>query len=333
MVCFKTHATVGRSRSAMPPLADKSPSEQPIAMAPILSALASAVGLSWKSAPADPKIGRNRAGSDCSTAADSDSAPSGSECGSPRPQCGSPPTPTNHNPNLVSSTVIIFDWDDTLLPTTCIRALANVSRANRAALDAQLSKHAAQVEVVLRAARCVGNVSIVTLSKQGWVPKSARLFLPGINIPALFRELGITVHYAQEESVHCPGALAAEDWTALKRSAMAKCLDIWHSTGAFGACNGEVASMDFVSVVSVGDAEAEQLAAKSLTGAAAGVVADTRLLCKTVKLMDQPTLGQLGAELMILPELLPKMAAHDKDVDLIAKNPSELASKARAAGL
>lgn len=296
-------------------------------MAPMLNAVASAVGLSWKFAPPfnSKHLRRYRAQSDCSTTADSNSADSGSECDS------SPRSPAVAELNLEASTVIMLDWDDTLLPTTSIRNRpSTMSRTNRLDLDAKLRRHAAQVELVLRAARSVAHVSIVTLSKRGWVPKSAGLYLPGLDIQALLRELDVTVYYAQEDSDNCPGALAAEDWTSLKRSAMARCLDDWLAAGVFRKCNLDGTSPDFVSVVSVGDSVAEQQAAMSLTGSAAGVVPDKQLLCKTLKLMDQPTLEQLGEELLLLPALLRTVAACDTDVDLTARNPSELASCCRA---
>lgn len=172
-------------------------------------------------------------------------------------------------------------------------------------------------------------MSIVTLAKRQWVPRSAERYLPGLNLPALLRELGVTVYYAQEESVNCPGALIAEDWTTLKRSAMARCLDDWRATGEFG---GGISSTR-LSVVSIGDAVAEQQALQTLIAASAGVFANHQLVCKTLKLMDRPSLELLGEELRLLPQWLPKMAAHDRDVDLAIDDPSELAEKARAAGL
>lgn len=289
----------------------------------MLSAFASAVGWSRKPVHADAKpLARGRAPSECSTAAESDrSTDSGSEVSSPR----------DGKLYTQSDSVIIFDWDDTLLPTSLIRDLgsARPSRTGFSNLDAQLRAHAARVETVLRASRAVARVSIVTLAKRHWVPRSAEQYLPGLNLPALVRELGITVYYAQEESVNCPGALIAEDWTTLKRSAMARCLDDWRATGEFGGGS----SPTLLSVLSVGDAVAEQQALQTLIEASAGVFANHRLACKTLKLMDRPSLELLGEELRLLPPLLPKIVAHDRDIDIAIDDPSELAAKTRTAGL
>lgn len=185
-----------------------------------------------------------------------------------------------------------------------------------------LESHAKLVEKVLRAARAVGHVSIVTMSKNSWVTKSAERYLPGVDFPALFVELDITVHYAQDEEKNCPGSIAAEDWTGLKKSSMQGCVELWKTKGALAA--GSRAS-----VVSIGDSDAEQKALKALlTPQACG-----RPLCKTVKFMDEPTLSDLKEELEEMPALFERLALGKKDFDLTINTPSELAPRARALGL
>lgn len=200
-------------------------------------------------------------------------------------------------------------------------------KPSASALDSTLRSHAKRVEEVLRAAHSVARVSIVTLSKRPWMLRSAERYLPGLDMPALLHELGITVYYAQEESSNCPGALAGEDWTTLKRCAMARCLDDWRAAGAFGH-----ASMKHLGVVSVGDADIEQQALKTLIGASAGVLAE-KPLCKTLKLMDRPTLEQLSEELRLLPPWLRRLASHEESVDVNIKSPAALVTNAYASGL
>ena len=50
------------------------------------------------------------------------------------------------------------------------------------------------VEDVLRSASTQAHVAIVTLSRPGWVEKSARIYLPGLDLPLLLAELGICVY-------------------------------------------------------------------------------------------------------------------------------------------
>lgn len=178
------------------------------------------------------------------------------------------------------------------------------------------------MERVLRAASGIGCVAIVTLSKNCWVTKSALRYLPGVDFPALFEELNISVHYAQEEEIRCPGAIAAEDWAGLKESSMKGCLDSW-------SINGLVTKQPRSSVISIGDSDAEQRALKALLRAPR----TGKPFCKTIKFMDEPDVGELGRE---LEELLPRLesfAFAEKDFDISITKPSELSSRARALGL
>jgi len=224
-----------------------------------------------------------------------------------------------------SNAVFIFDWDDTLLPTSAIRAVRSPSRARPGAQPigpGDLEAHAELVRTTLRAARAVGRVSIVTLSKNSWVLKSAEKYLPTLDMPKLVKELGITIYYAQEEEKHCPGALAAEDWCALKRLSMIRCLDEWHADGV-------LATESKLSVVSVGDSDAEQEALKAVIAAQAV----DRPICKTVKLMYEPSLDELSRELQVLPMWLDRMAARKSEFDLCITCPAEISVCARALGL
>lgn len=222
------------------------------------------------------------------------------------------------------ASVLLFDWDDTLLPTSVIRALRNPQSARWtqpfSATDMQV--HAELVEKVLRAARAVGRVSIVTLSKNNWVLRSAEKYLPTLDMPGLIKELGITIYYAQEEEENCPGALATEDWAALKQLSMTRCLDAWRATGALAAEHKP-------SVISIGDSDAEQDALKAILGAQEM----DRPFCKTVKLMDEPSLDELSRQLQSLPLWLQRMATGKLDFDLCVHFPAELSVRARALGL
>lgn len=183
----------------------------------------------------------------------------------------------------------------------------------------ELATHAKLVEKVLRAARAVSHVSIVTLSKNSWVPKSAERFLPGVDFPALSEELNITVHYAQEEETNVPGAVAAENWVGLKRSSMQGCINAWSDRGSFAA-------VPRPTIISIGDSDAEQKALKSLSMM-------ERPLCKTLKLMDEPTLSELSQQLVELPGLLQRMVVARKEFDISLVHPSQLVLRARALGL
>lgn len=266
----------------------------------------------------------SRSVSECSTRAESESSDDSSE---------SPASPMFAQLQDVRAVqmlavggapVFIFDWDDTLLPTTAIRAIRSPNRPLQPLDPADMQDHAELVDKTLRAARAVGHVYIVTMSKNNWVLRSAEKYLPGLDMPNLIEELGITVYYAQDEEQSCPGAIAAEDWGALKRASMARCLQDWRLS------NSDLTAPEpELNVISIGDSDAEQKALKTLLGERA----IDRPLCKTVKLMDEPTLDQLSRQLQVLPSWFERMARANKNFDLNVDCPSMLAGRARALGL
>lgn len=264
------------------------------------------------------KQSTSRPASECSTRADSDVS-SDSEPGSPRRLHASELSACGHLTRRPGC-VFIFDWDDTFLPTSVIRSQRH--RWGKPLTTIQLESHAKLIEKVLRAACGIGSVSIVTLSKNDWVTKSALRFLPGVDFPALFAELDISVHYAQDEEIRCPGALAAEDWTGLKKSSMKGCLQSLSAKGVLAAAPRP-------SVISIGDSDAEQRALKALLS----MPVPGKPFCKTVKFMDEPSMAHLGRELEELLPLLESLAFGKKDFDISIDSPSELVPRARALGL
>lgn len=130
------------------------------------------------------------------------------------------------------------------------------------------------------------------------------------------------MHYAQDEELRCPGAIAAEDWTGLKTSSMKGCVEMWSAKGVLAAAPRP-------SVISIGDSDAEQKALKALLSPQRS----GRPLCKTLKFMDEPNLNELGRELEELQPMLERLAFGKKDFDMCITAPSELAPVARALGL
>lgn len=101
---------------------------------------------------------------------------------------------------------IIFDWDDTLFPTSYVtgEVLPSISGGETfpqlpksSPFYKPLAELAHLVEYVLRAARALARVAIVTLSMSPWVPFSAIRYLPGLDIEELLLELDIPVYYSR----------------------------------------------------------------------------------------------------------------------------------------
>eukprot|EP00928_Gymnodinium_smaydae_P019943 TRINITY_DN1768_c0_g1_i1.p1 TRINITY_DN1768_c0_g1~~TRINITY_DN1768_c0_g1_i1.p1 ORF type:complete len:266 (-),score=44.91 TRINITY_DN1768_c0_g1_i1:319-1116(-) len=78
-------------------------------------------------------------------------------------------TPT---PPPAEETVIIFDWDDTLL---CSSAIAQHRGAPELMEDLERA-----VKSILKSSMCLGETLIITNGNSSWVQESSRRFLPGI---------------------------------------------------------------------------------------------------------------------------------------------------------
>lgn len=214
-----------------------------------------------------------------------------------------------------ASGIIIFDWDDTLLPTSFLERVRgqDMDVATRQALR----QHALLIEEVLRAARSVAQVSIVTLSRRPWVLQSAERHLPGLDFESLLQELNVTVYYAREHG-SAEGAPCA--YWVQKRNAIARSLTDWYATGVLGRAR--------LNVLSVGDSIVEKEALKELLGAwhNSGVLAESPF-CKTLKLMDQPMMRELGEELREMALWLPSLARHGQGFDISLTWPGQLAGR------
>merc|ERR1740120_272257 len=78
--------------------------------------------------------------------------------------------------------LIIFDWDDTLFPTTWLReqGLLEKEAGITHEQDEQLQALADLVAVTLEAAKRRGGVAIVTNAEQGWVEMSCEEIMPSL---------------------------------------------------------------------------------------------------------------------------------------------------------
>ncbi|CAK9109070.1 unnamed protein product [Durusdinium trenchii] len=306
--------------------------------------------------------------------------------------------PGFHDP---ANAVIIFDWDDTLLPTTyilgtIIPSLAEEDRAGvlpeSSEYKEQLAAHAHLVSFLLRAARRVARVAIVSNSLSPWVQASAARYLPGVDFEALFEELDLPVYYSRQHLSNIPVTYKVDNWEVnLDRRtggrigvdiirefdgslAVAKIeegglMDQWNQSypdqavqpgDRFAEVNGNTESLaaecrklqelkitvyravpdrdpyveakriDMTAcldkfygrhvkwqqnVLSIGDACTEQQAIKEVLHDNAES-SRPQPLCKTVNLIDTPTLEQLSNELRILLVWLSKMVQYPKDFDL-----------------
>jgi len=164
-------------------------------------------------------------------------------------------------------TLIIFDWDDTLLCSSAIN-LAQWSLPQLELLE-RAAEHA------LLTAMELGETMIVTNGNASWVHDSSHRFLPGL-VPLLSR-LTVTSARAQYEHAY-PG-----DPFSWKRMAFKQIMKGQRPCGA--------------NLVVLGDSPAEMEAAHSAVRAV-----EAPSLVKTVKFREQPSAAQLLGQLQRVSE-------------------------------
>jgi len=181
-----------------------------------------------------------------------------------------------------SDTVIIFDWDDTLLCSSAI----NMQQWNAG----QLQQLELTVETILTAAMNLGDTLIVTNGNKSWVQDSARRFMPKL-MPILNRLRVMSARANYEQS--WPGLPFA--W---KKAAFQDILSERQGNSNYG-----------VNLIAIGDSLAEIEAAHTATLKGPSVV-------KTVKFKEMPSvielLGQLRAVTQFLPELVSEETTKSK---------------------
>lgn len=231
--------------------------------------------------------------------------------------------------------LVMFDWDDTLLPSWYIKAVvepcSDFSENDRkiqpdSPFYGLLKQHAELVADTLRAACAHARVAIVTLSRRPWVHDSAARFLPGLDLPGLLKELDIPIYYAFE---HIPASTSRLCQTHYGISEMAsEGVDILAiaKCRAMAKCVHRLCGKGDVlwNTLSIGDSVAEKTAIKDLSWQYCGAIkAPREFYCKSVKLIEDPTLQHLREQLEVLIGFLPNMLAHREDFDVSMEDATE----------
>lgn len=202
-----------------------------------------------------------------------------------------------------SSTVIIFDWDDTLLCTTAIR--------NQQCCAAELEELADKVECILRTAMGLAETIIVTNGRESWIEESAELYLPQL-LPVL-SQLELVSARALYESSY------PDDPVQWKIEAFKSLL----------TDRGHVCPEASLNLVALGDQFPEIEAARNV----GRLLGDTALV-KTVKLSEFPSAGELLGQLCRLERDLQEIVNDQESGSRMLKSSgmrsleSELSSRA-----
>jgi len=247
-------------------------------------------------------------------------------------------------------TIILFDWDDTLCPSNWIREnRPTLSFFKPAPQDEkfqrplrELCKH---VEAVLKLALKMGKVVIVTNAMEPWVETSCRNFLPSIlpyvlEIPVIYARSIFDIHNAQAPG---RGQGAVNRSSSSSRTALP---GLYTNSGQnkLAGYNARLAAQhqademapqrwkeiafereitDFYSryahqswknVISIGDSIFERDAVRRVVVNRPS--AKKKCRTKTAKLLDEPEIDELIAQVRVIHDALGLMVQYDGNLDI-----------------
>lgn len=245
-------------------------------------------------------------------------------------------------------TIIIFDWDDTLCPSSWIRDNKQVLNFFRPCPNIErfqrpLKELAARGEAVLRLAMRLGNVIIVTNAMDPWVETSCRNFLPSLmplvsTLPIVYARSIFETHQLDpvrspmmstmrsgSGRLALPGLYAANGqnrlWTYNARLAAQRFEEVspqrWKEVAFEQEINGFYSRYNHQSwknVVSIGDSIFERDAVRRVVLHRPQQKKKCRT--KTLKLFDDPDVSELIAQLRVVQEVMSVMVHYDGDLDI-----------------
>jgi len=194
-------------------------------------------------------------------------------------------------------TVIVFDWDDTLLASSFLsgkgyRLDSDMSKCG-VELDQGLRALEQSVCAVLNLACTYGEVHVITNAETGWVQLSAQKFIPAV-VPLLSKLKIISARSTFE----CQFPESPLKW---KYFAFQQKLE-----PLFLGANASIHK----NIISFGDSHVEREAVRSVTR---GV---PNTLCKSVKFAERPSMEQLRRQIELVTNCFSYIHNHTGDLDL-----------------
>lgn len=201
------------------------------------------------------------------------------------------------------ATVFLFDWDDTLMPSSALRRSKPCTNLRLQAALRKVDLHAAQV---LTFALSVpgGRVILLTNACREWVKTSSAEHLPEVH--ALLKKAGRKVSLV---SAYRPMPAGIDASTHAMMSQGWKDEAVRNLAGVLMQSFGEV---HLLQVVSVGDMPHDLEAGRTLAGLFAS--AGPRCYAKTVRMQISPTVPELAGQLCALAKLLPAVCEKPRDL-------------------
>jgi hypothetical protein len=174
-----------------------------------------------------------------------------------------------------------------------------------------LIEHETAVVDFLRVASELGHVAIITMAEKKWVNRCIAVLMPAVG--DVLEELQIEIVSARESLSKWRLRSAFSDERDpshfLKTKAMEKTIKRFYKRDASGGTR-KGSQRSWKNVVSIGDSSAERLALQDL------VLRQKECRCKTLLLLESPSVDQMVQQLHTMTELVPAMVRHDGDIDL-----------------
>jgi hypothetical protein len=235
-------------------------------------------------------------------------------------------------------TIILFDWDDTLCPSSWIqlnRREFSVGRTGASKSQRLIQELQRQVAALLKAAMTMGKVIIVTNATEPWVTFSCKSFLPQLvglvsSLPVIYAR-SVFENQAVESKLKKASSTGSLGLPALNRSAamtgnMGLTAQLskhqlapqkWKEAAFLKEINGFYSRYDkqsWKNILSIGDSVFERDAARQVVTLRPS--ADKKCLLKTVKLLDEPSLEELVLQVGLILNTLNKVVHCDSDLSI-----------------
>lgn len=242
-----------------------------------------------------------------------------------------------------SQSMMVFDWDDTLFPTTAIidvlkldwRVPLSQQRVKKDVVKKLAACEHGAVEVLKKACQH-GHVVVVTLAARGWVEQACRLFYPKVGEVLQANDIKIVnaQEREQKEAVGNPDKYGSDEeyYGLMKGHAIATEIDRFYS---------QYEGQTWKNILSIGDSRFERYGLLAASAAyiknkhitemdgeptspvqqdawqkvnSDGHVVKVRVKC--CKLVDGPDIEELDIELDMVNKWLQLMVAIDEGFDL-----------------
>jgi hypothetical protein len=221
-------------------------------------------------------------------------------------------------------TLIVFDWDDTLCPSHWIRAnrpaLQFFSPApNDPKFQKPLGEVADIVVNILNTAAELGQVVIVTNAQVNWVQTSCQNFLPKVAPVIEKHKCGIV--YARAKFELDPPSPANRRGSANKfeYNGNINCPQTWKEDAFRGEITkfySRYSNQSWKNVISVGDQVCEHDACKIVVASRPAETRKRKCRVKTIKLLEDPSIEDLVAQLHVVHSWLRGVVAYDGNLDV-----------------